>query len=148
MNHKDETKAVNILFTCTQNAVRSVIAKGLLQQKHTSNIGQIASCGVIAGVPDGFAMAVMSEIDIDITDHEPVAFDSFSAADFQFVISFSHDAEHVVTQWASPDTTTLFWEVQAPVLSESSREDTLASYRALRDDIAGRLDSFISEHLT
>ena len=58
MNHKDETKAVNILFACTQNAVRSVIAKGLLQQKHTSNIGQIASCGVIAGVPDGFAMAI------------------------------------------------------------------------------------------
>ena len=96
MNHKDETKAVNILFACTQNAVRSVIAKGLLQQKHASNIGQIASCGVIAGVPDGFAMAVMLEIDIDITDHEPVAFDSFSAADFQFVISFSHDAEQVV----------------------------------------------------
>jgi protein-tyrosine-phosphatase len=147
MRQKDETRAVNILFACTQNAVRSVIAEGLLLKKNAPKVSQIASCGVIAGVPDGFAMAVMSEIDIDITDHEPVGFDSFSAPDFQFVISFSHDADHVVKQWASPDTITLFWDVQAPILSESSREDTLASYRALRDDIAGRLDSFIADHL-
>ena len=114
MNPEDETKALNILFACAQNAVRSVINLWSVTAKTCLNIGQIASCGVIAGVPDGFAMAVMSEIDIDITDHEPVAFDSFSAADFQFVISKGMtDAEHVVTQWASPDTTTLFWEVDA-----------------------------------
>lgn len=147
MRHKDSTKDVNILFACTQNAVRSVIAEGLLRDRHHRDIGHIASCGVFAGSADGFAMAVMAEIDIDITAHEPVGFDLFSPDDFHIIISFSHDADHFVTGWAGTEITTLFWDVQPPKLSESSRDETLASYRALRDEIATRLDKFIVDYM-
>jgi len=146
MSYKDEMKPVNILFACTQNAVRSVIAEGLLQNRQNPHIAQIASCGVVAGIADGFAMAVMAEAEIDITAHEPVGFELFSAENFQFIISFSHDADQFVQQWAGTDTTRLFWDVHPPIVSESSREETLASYRALRDEIAGRLDRFLQEY--
>ena len=38
-----------ILFACTQNAVRSVIAKGLFETKSYSPAGRAVSCGVIEG---------------------------------------------------------------------------------------------------
>ena len=48
-----------ILFACTQNAVRSVIAKGLFETKSYSPAGRAVSCGVIEGPLDGFVVAVL-----------------------------------------------------------------------------------------
>ena len=50
-----------ILFACTQNAVRSVIAKGLFETKSYSSAGRAVSCGVIEGPLDGFVVAVLQE---------------------------------------------------------------------------------------
>lgn len=129
-----------VLFTCTQNAVRSVIAEALLKQAALPSVTAIASCGVIEGVPDGFAIAVMSEQGVDISEHEPRDFDSCSAQDFDMIISFSPDAHYHAKSWAASGCELLFWDVRPPQHNEGSREDTLQSYRMLRDEISRKLD--------
>ncbi len=135
---------LKILFACTQNAVRSVIAEALLNQKNIPDIDKVRSCGVIVGVADGFTIAVMAELGIDVSSHEPTNFDALNPADFDIIISFSHDAEHFVQDWAIEGTNCMFWDVKPPLHSEHSRDETLLHYQHLRDDIAARIDGFIA----
>ena len=54
-----------VLFACTMNSVRSPMAEGILKFLHGNNI-YIDSTGVRASEVDGFAVAVMDEIGIDM----------------------------------------------------------------------------------
>ena len=89
-----------ILFVCTQNAVRSVIAEALFRQLKVAAHLNVMSCGVRVGAPDGFAMAVLDELGINVTEHEPRDFEGLSADDFTHIISFSSEARDFVTDWS------------------------------------------------
>ena len=64
------TAVKQILFACTQNAVRSVMAKALFETQPYSPAGRAVSCGVFEGPLDGFVVAVLQERGIDVSKHE------------------------------------------------------------------------------
>ncbi len=130
-----------LLFTCTQNAVRSVIAEALFRQLSCSSGYQVSSCGVIEGAADGYAIAVMLEMGVDVSKHEARSFESLSPSDFDRIISFSAEAHDSAVRWACEGCKTELWEVCPPHLDERARELTLESYRALRDEIVKKLES-------
>lgn len=130
-----------LLFTCTQNAVRSVIAEALFRQLVCASDFQVSSCGVIEGAADGYAIAVMMEQGVDISAHEARSFDSLLAEEFDRIISFSAEAHDKAERWAHSGCKTELWEVRPPHLEERAREATLESYRALRDEIAAKLEA-------
>ena len=78
-----------ILFACTQNAVRSVMAKALFETKSYSPAGRAVSCGVIEGPLDGFVVAVLQEKGIDVSRHEAQVFEALDPAKFKLIVSFS-----------------------------------------------------------
>jgi protein-tyrosine-phosphatase len=59
-----------VLFACSRNAARSPIATSILKHLAGRRV-YVDSAGVRAGEPDPFAAAVMEEIDIDLSAHEP-----------------------------------------------------------------------------
>ena len=59
-----------VLFACDRNAVRSAMAEAMLKHLHGTHI-YVDSAGVIAGEPDPFAVAVMEEIGLDLSNHRP-----------------------------------------------------------------------------
>ena len=63
-----------VLFGCTMNANRSVMAEGLMKRLYGHAV-YIDSVGVRRGELDPFAAAVMDELGIDITRHRPKTFD-------------------------------------------------------------------------
>ena len=125
-----------ILFVCTQNAVRSVIAEALFRQLKVAAHLNVMSCGVRVGAPDGFAMAVLDELGINVTEHEPRDFEGLSADDFTHVISFSLEARDFVTDWSDGRVRHDYWPVEPPQISERNRAATLESYKLIRDKIA------------
>ena len=82
-----------ILFACTQNAVRSVMAKGLFETKFYSTAGRAVSCGLIEGPLDGFVVAVLREKGIDVSRHEAQVFEALDPANFGLIVSFTREAE-------------------------------------------------------
>ena len=128
-----------ILFVCTQNAVRSVIAEALFRQLKVAAHLNVMSCGVRIGAPDGFAMAVLDEVGIDVTGHEPRDFKGLTADDFTHIISFSSEARDFVTAWNDAGVRHDYWPVEPPQISERNRAATLESYRLIRDKIATQL---------
>ena len=75
------------------NAIRSPMAAGMMRHFYGSKVF-VASCGVRAGEADGFAIAVMEEIDISIAKHRPQSFDDLTDTSFDLVISLSPEAHH------------------------------------------------------
>lgn len=131
----------SVLFACALNAVRSPMAAAILQHLVGGRI-RATSAGVKAGLPDPFAVAVMDEIGIDISEHEPSTLKDLDDADFDLIVTLSPEAQHHgiemtrlvpadVEYWPTPDVT---------VLAESaSREELLAAYRDVRDSLFRRI---------
>ena len=82
-----------VLFCCTMNSVRSPMAEGILKQLIGTKI-YVDSAGVREGEVDGFAVAVMKEIGIDISKHHAKTFDDLEDSSFDLIISLSPEAQH------------------------------------------------------
>ena len=70
-----------VLFACNMNSIRSPMAEGLLKFMQGDRIF-IDSVGVRPKDVNGFGIAVMEEIGIDISTHNPKSFDDLEDSYF------------------------------------------------------------------
>ena len=101
----------SVLFACNINAVRSAMAEAIVKSRFPGKIFT-DSCGVTPGQPDGFAISVMGEIDIDLSQHVPKGFDDLDCDFYDVIISFSPEA-HARAQdlTRNVDCDALYWPV-------------------------------------
>ena len=128
-----------ILFSCTMNAIRSPMAAAIMRHFHGRDV-YVDSVGVRAQDVDGFAVAVMDEIGIDISDHQPKTFDDLEDSSFDLVISLSPEAQHKavdLTRYMACEVE--FWHTFDPSVVEGSREERLQAYRQVRDELMERI---------
>ena len=136
-----------ILFACNINAVRSAMAEAMVKHAFPGKVF-VDSCGVTPGIQDGFATAVMYEIGLDISAHEPKSFDDLDSGFYDVIISFSpeaHDAARALTQNMGCDT--LYWPVDNLANLTGSREEMLRAYRHVRDDIRRKLSLYFGKEI-
>ena len=136
-----------ILFACNINAVRSAMAEAMVKHAFPGKVF-VDSCGVTPGIQDGFATAVMHEIGLDMSAHEPKSFDDLDSGFYDVIISFSpeaHDAARALTQ--NMDCDTLYWPVDNLANLTGSREEMLRSYRRVRDDIRRKLSLYFGKEI-
>ena len=136
-----------ILFACNINAVRSAMAEAMVKHAFPGKIF-VDSCGVTPGIRDGFATAVMQEIGLDMTAHEPKSFEDLDSGFYDVIISFSpmaHDSARALTQ--NIDCETLYWPVDNLANLTGSREEMLRAYRHVRDDIRDKLSIYFDKEI-
>lgn len=129
----------NILFACTLNAVRSPMAAALM--RHLTGEGiYVESAGVKAGALDPLAVEAMEEIGLKIGQHRPRCFEDLEDGSFDLVITLSPEAQHKAVELTRTAATQVeYWPTIDPTAVEGSREQRLAAYRAVRDQLAERL---------
>lgn len=129
-----------VLFACTMNSIRSPMAEAILKFLHGHRI-YVDSAGVHPGQIDGFAVAVMDEIGIDLTRHKAKSFDDLEDEFFDLVITLSPEAQHQameLTRTMACDVE--FWNTLDPSIVDSeNREEVLEAYRAVRDQLMERI---------
>jgi protein-tyrosine-phosphatase len=131
-----------VLFACGLNTVRSPMAAGLLQQMFGKTV-YVGSAGVQKGEPDPFAAAVMAEIGIDISRHKPITFeelDELEGLNFDLIVTLSPPAHHKaleLTRTVAADVE--YWPTEDPTAAEGNREQRLAAYREVRDQLMERI---------
>ena len=136
-----------VLFACNINAVRSAMAEAMVKHAFPGKIF-VDSCGVTPGLQDGFATAVMREIGLDMSAHEPKSFDDLDSGFYDLVISFSPEAHGVArTLTQNIDCETLYWPIDNLANLTGSREEMLRAYRRVRDDIRGRLSIYFGKEI-
>ena len=131
-----------VLFACGMNSVRSPMAAGLFQQLFGKTV-YVGSAGVQKGELDPFAVAVMAEIGIDIARHKPVTFeelDELEGLNFDLIVTLSPPAHHKaleLTRTMAADVE--YWPTEDPTVAEGNREQRLAAYREVRDQLMARI---------
>ena len=129
-----------VLFACTMNSIRSPMAEGLLKFLHGDRI-YIDSVGVHDREIDGFCVAVMDEIGIDMSQHKGKTFDGLEDSYFDLVITLSPEAQHKAVEMTRVMACEVeYWNTFDPSIIESSdRETMLDAHRAVRDDLMEKI---------
>ncbi len=100
----------------------------------------VDSVGVRTREVDGFAVAVMEEIGIDLTGHKPKTFDDLEDTSYDLIVSLSPDAQHRAVEM----TRTMACEVEFsntldPSVVQGRREVIIAAFRQVRDGLQQRI---------
>lgn len=129
-----------VLFSCTMNAIRSPMAEGMLKFLHGTRI-YVDSAGARSSEIDGYAIAVMDEIGIDISKHKSKTFDDLEDTNFDEIITLSPQAQHKAVELTRSMSIELeFWNTFDPSIIESeNREVKLEAYRKIRDELMIRI---------
>ncbi len=132
-----------ILFSCSFNAVRSPMAEGLTRLLFGREI-YVASAGVKEGEADGFAIAVMDEIGVDITRHKPHTFEDLEDSSFDLIVTLSPEAHHKALEFTRTlACDVVYWPTIDPTAVEGSRERKLEAYREVRDGLSKRIKALL-----
>lgn len=100
----------------------------------------VESAGVRPGSPDPFAIAVMEEIGIDISDHEPRAIDDLHDLGFDLIVTLAPEAQHKALELAQNYAIdVVYWPTPDPTLTTGSRDMILDAYRAVRDRLFAKI---------
>ena len=128
-----------VLFCCTMNAVRSVMAEGLMKYLYGRAV-YIDSVGVRSGEVDHFVVAAMDEIGIDVSRHNSKSFDDLDDDSYDLVISLSPESQHSAVEMTRTMACEVeFWNTFDPTYVEGSRKIRLDAYRQVRDNLMARI---------
>jgi protein-tyrosine-phosphatase len=102
----------------------------------------VDSVGARAGELDPLAVDVMDEIGIEIGKHKPKGFDEFEDTSFDLVITLSPEAHHKAMELTRTSAAVIeYWPTMDPTAVEGSRDQRLAAYRAVRDELEARIQA-------
>lgn len=136
-----------VLFVCGLNAVRSPMAAALLRRFSGAEI-VVASAGVRKGTLDPFATAAMAEVGLDIAGHEPMTIDELEDLEglgFDLIVTLSPEAHHTALALTHRIAAAIeYWPTADPADVEGNREQRLAAYRSVRDQLSARIEALFS----
>lgn len=133
---------MKILFMCVANSARSQIAEGLARRLFPA--AEIRSAGSHPGKLNHYAVTVMKEIGIDISDHFSKSIDDLPP---NFIVAIDHIitlcAEEVCPTMTAPRAKKLHWPIADPATREALPDtEMLDRFRNARDAIQARLRQF------
>lgn len=129
----------SVLIACSTNSVRSPMVEAMLKHLHGTRI-YVDSVGVRTREIDGFVIAVMEEVGIDLTSFRPKSFDDLEDSSFDLVITLSPEAHHRAVEMTRTMACEVeYWPTHDPTLAEGSREVHLEAYRQVREALSARI---------
>ena len=131
-----------VLILCTGNSARSQMAEGYLRHI-TGDRFAVESAGTIASFVRPQAIAVMSELEIDISNHTSKSLDQFRSQSFDHVITVCDNAGQNCPIFPGKANRT-HWSFDDPAEATGSETDLHELFRRVRDKIAAKLDEFVS----
>jgi arsenate reductase (thioredoxin) len=132
-----------ILILCTGNSARSQMAEGLLRHDAGDRF-EVHSAGTKPSLVRPEAIAVMSEIGIDISGHRSKSVDEFAGRELDYVITVCDNARESCPIFPAK-TLRLHWPFEDPAAAEGSNDERTAAFRKVRDQIHRRITAFLGD---
>jgi len=123
-----------VLFVCTHNSSRSQMAEGLLRARCGDRY-EVRSAGTNPSDINPFAVAVMEEIGIDISDHTSDSVDPYSETAPDIVVTVCDDAAENCP-YIPARKENLHRGFDDPSAMEGPDERKRAVFRRVRDELA------------
>jgi arsenate reductase (thioredoxin) len=122
------------LILCTGNSCRSQMAEGFL--RFLDPEFEVFSAGTRpAQRVNPFAVKVMEEIGIDISNQVPENVDIYTNGEFDYVITVCDNAKEICPVFTGKVSNRLHIGFDDPADADGSEEEVLTEYRRIRDEI-------------
>ena len=131
-------QADTILFLCVANSARSQMAEGLARMVFGDRFPVRSAGSAPAGV-NPYAIEVMRELGVDITEHRSKSVHTIDPAAVGTVVTLC--AEEVCPVFLG-EARRLHWPIPDPASADPtiSREEMLARFRAARDTLREKIE--------
>jgi arsenate reductase len=127
-----------VLFLCTGNSARSQMAEGYLRHV-AGDLFEPLSAGIEPKDLNPLAVQAMSEIGVDISHQKSKDVVSFLGQHIPYVVTVCDNARERCPIF--PRTYKfVHWSFDDPAAAQGTREEKLAVFRRVRDEIARRID--------
>lgn len=136
---------VRVLFLCTANSCRSQMAEGLLRSQGKGTV-EVMSAGTAPKPIHPNTIGAMQEIGVDISSQQSKSVDQFAGERFDYVITLCGDAQETCPAFPGAPLR-LHWPIADPTAQLATAELRLKAFRAVRDDLAHRVEDLLSEIL-
>jgi arsenate reductase (thioredoxin) len=125
-----------VMFVCKHNSRRSQMAEGFARTLGKGKI-TVSSSGLDVSQVDPMAIAVMSEMGIDISNQTSQALSNFHPENYDAVISLCGCGANLPEAWVLRE---LFedWQLEDP------KDKTIETFRKVRDEIKVRVSNLIT----
>ncbi len=128
-----------VLFLCIHNSARSQMAEGLLRRHLAGDHFEVYSARTEATSVRPEAIEVMAEFGVDISGQESETIDGYLAEPFDYVVTVCDDAKEACPVFPGAKSR-LHWSFRDPSQATGSDEERLEVFRAVRDEILGRIE--------
>ena len=131
----------SVLFACDRNTIRSPMAEAIMKHLVGHRV-YVDSAGVQLNgdEPDGFAIAAMQEIGLDISRHLPKTFEDLPDMSVDLIVTFTPQAQHRAVELTRTQACEVeYWPTPHPADMAGSREVQLQAYRDVRDTLFERI---------
>jgi arsenate reductase (thioredoxin) len=133
-----------VIFVCTHNSARSQMAEGMLRAWAGDRF-EAFSAGTQATRVRPEAIAVMRELDIDISGQRSETIEPYLGQPFDWLITVCDQAREACPTLPGVANQE-HWSVEDPSTATGTEEARLPAFRAARDDLGGRVRAFIESH--
>jgi len=121
-----------ILFICTHNSSRSQMAEGFIKVLYSDKY-KAYSAGTTPSSVNPYAIRVMKEIGIDISNQRSKSINEFRGEIFDYVVTVCDNARETCPFF--PGKKVIHKGFQDPASVEGREEEKIAIFRKVRDEI-------------
>ncbi len=137
-------KVIHVLVLCTGNSARSQMAEGLFRTIGGTNAVVQSAGSAPASHINPYAVQVMAEVGIDISQQQPKLVDSLLAQAFDYVITVCDNARDNCPYFPGP-TERLHWSFTDPARVVGGDDTKLLAFRAVREGLTACITSFLDD---
>ena len=128
----EDTKKKKVLFICTHNSARSQMAEGILRYLYPDDY-EAYSAGTEPSEINPYAVKVMDEIAIDISQHTAKSIKEYIDELFDFVVTVCDQAKETCPFF--PGKKIFHKSFKDPSQLKGSETEILEGFRKIRDEI-------------
>jgi len=132
-----------VLFICTHNPARSQMAEGILRTLYGDRY-EAYSAGTQPTKVNPYAIKVMSEIGIDISNHRSKSAEEFRGKEFDYVVTVCDNAKEACPFFPGGKTY-LHKGFKDPSEFKGNENEIVAEFRRVRDEIKRWIEETFGE---
>ncbi len=134
-----------VLFLCTGNSARSQMAEALLR-KHAGDHFAVYSAGIDPQGINPYTVRVLEEIGIDTSTHTSDSLRKYMGhLHFSYLITVCAEADKNCPTVFPGVGRRMHWPLEDPAAFVGTEEETMAKFRAVRDQIDRQVRAWLAE---
>ncbi|GCE29884.1 ArsR family transcriptional regulator [Dictyobacter alpinus] len=135
-------RPLRVLFLCTHNSARSVLAEALLRQMSSGRV-EVASAGTEPTGIHPTTMQVLASLDVDHTHLRSKHIDELSNLHFDYVITVCDRVREACPTWPA-EAELIHWSFPDPVQEDASEEERYQALEHTATQLTTRIRYFLT----